>query len=121
MATECIARGIAAWSFRSGQRRRRTAWDEPPVFCAGLSVRGTAKAPRNINHPICSAAPIIYPGDIILGDDDGVVVVPLGEAEGFSSRPTKGRRPRSSQETSFAGESLFDIYGIKRFWTASIA
>jgi 4-hydroxy-4-methyl-2-oxoglutarate aldolase len=72
------------------------------------------RPPSNHQSPDLLAGTIIYPGDIILGDDDGVVVVPLARRRRFSSRPTKGRRRRSSQETSFGGESLFDIYGYQK-------
>jgi 4-hydroxy-4-methyl-2-oxoglutarate aldolase len=52
-----------------------------PVFCAGVSIKGTTKAvPGKINHPLYLDGVIIHPGDIIVADNDGVVVVPCGEA-----------------------------------------
>jgi len=53
-----------------------------PVFCAGVSSLGPHKGwADRINVPIqCGGAPVV-PGDIIIGDDDGVVVVPKGSAE----------------------------------------
>jgi 4-hydroxy-4-methyl-2-oxoglutarate aldolase len=47
-----------------------------PTFCRGFSIRGTAKAVLGlINHPIVFGGMLVHPGDLILGDDDGIVVV----------------------------------------------
>ena len=46
------------------------------TFCRGFSIRGTAKAVLGlINHPIVFGGVVVHPGDLILGDDDGAVVV----------------------------------------------
>jgi 4-hydroxy-4-methyl-2-oxoglutarate aldolase len=53
-----------------------------PVFARGVCIKGTAKLQAGlINHPISIAGELVHPGDIIVGDDDGVVVVPSAEAE----------------------------------------
>jgi 4-hydroxy-4-methyl-2-oxoglutarate aldolase len=47
-----------------------------PVFCRGLSIKGTGKnQPGKVNVPICIGDAVIRPGDIIVGDRDGLVVV----------------------------------------------
>jgi len=47
-----------------------------PVFAAGLCIKGTKKnAFDSINHAIIFGNVLINPGDLILGDDDGLVVV----------------------------------------------
>ncbi len=47
-----------------------------PVFAFGLNMRSPAKERLGtINHPIIISGTVIYPGDLVLGDDDGVVVV----------------------------------------------
>jgi len=47
-----------------------------PIFSRGLAIRGTAKASLGlINYPINFGGTVINPGDLILGDDDGMVVV----------------------------------------------
>ena len=52
-----------------------------PVFCRGLSIKGTGKnQPGKVNVPICIGDALIRPGDIIVGDADGVVAVPAVEA-----------------------------------------
>lgn len=52
-----------------------------PIFARGLcaSARGAEK-PGWINEPVICGGVIVYPGDIVLGDCDGVVVVPVRRA-----------------------------------------
>ncbi len=52
------------------------------VFERGLSIKGTVKESLGlINHPISCAGVIVYPGDLVLGDADGVCVVERARAE----------------------------------------
>lgn len=53
-----------------------------PVFCKGITPAGPHKGwPDNINVPVsCAGVPVI-PGDIVVGDEDGVCVVPLKRAK----------------------------------------
>ena len=47
-----------------------------PVFCRGFSITGTVKKTLGlINHPVIFGGAIVKPGDIVLGDDDGIVIV----------------------------------------------
>lgn len=47
-----------------------------PIFCTGFCIRGTAKGTLGlINYPIVFGGQTIQPGDLIVGDDDGLVVV----------------------------------------------
>lgn len=82
-----------------------------PVFCKGVSIVGTAKASLGlINHPISCGNTIVNPGDIILADEDGVVVIPLAEAEDILEKS----KQRVAAELTYiermkAGESLWQI------------
>ena len=61
-----------------------------PIFCKGHSVTGTIKNELGtVNHPISIGVQIVRPGDIILGDDDGVVVIPIEIAEVTLKRALK--------------------------------
>jgi regulator of RNase E activity RraA len=52
-----------------------------PVFAAGVTHRGPYKdGPGEINVPIAIDGMVIEPGDLIIGDDDGVVSVPYAQA-----------------------------------------
>ena len=47
-----------------------------PVFCRGFCITGTTKnSLGRINHPIIFGGTMVNPGDIVLGDDDGMVIV----------------------------------------------
>ncbi len=53
-----------------------------PVFAAGVTHRGPYKdGPGEINVPVSLGGMIIEPGDLILGDEDGLVCVPFDETE----------------------------------------
>src|ERR1700722_11873376 len=53
-----------------------------PIFAAGVTHRGPYKnGPGEINFPISITGMVVMPGDIILGDDDGVLCVPFDDAE----------------------------------------
>ncbi|TSB45897.1 RraA family protein [Alkalicoccobacillus porphyridii] len=53
-----------------------------PVFAAGVTGRGPYKnGPGEVNVDISCGGQVVHPGDIILGDEDGIVVIPPLEAE----------------------------------------
>ncbi|GAI59152.1 unnamed protein product, partial [marine sediment metagenome] len=53
-----------------------------PVFARGVTPKGPYKnGPGEINLPISCGGVVVNPGDIIVGDEDGVVVIPPSEAE----------------------------------------
>ena len=89
-----------------------------PSFCAGISVFGTVKASKGfINHTIVVGGQTVRPGDIILGDRDGVVVIPYEEVE----ETVRAARVRVEKEAKVMerlrnGESLFDVYEYQKVW-----
>jgi len=79
MSTCACARGIAGLvsdgMVRDGLAIKRLGFS---IFARGLCMKGTVKETLGlINYPICCAGAIVRPGDIVLGDDDGVVVIPV--------------------------------------------
>lgn len=89
-----------------------------PVFARGLCIRGTGKdfAARGwINHPLMLDDVIVQPGDLIVGDTDGVVALPcarIGEI-------IRASHEREAKEQDIirrleAGEASLDIYGWNR-------
>ena len=67
-----------------------------PTFAAGVSHRGPYKdGPGEINVPIALDGMVIEPGDLVIGDWDGVLVVPYDEVEGALART------QAKQDTEF--------------------
>jgi 4-hydroxy-4-methyl-2-oxoglutarate aldolase len=61
-----------------------------PIFCRGFCIRGTTKTVLGlINHPILFGGILVHPGDLILGDDDGIVVVGRKECESVLEKSIK--------------------------------
>lgn len=53
-----------------------------PTYAVGVTHRGPYKdGPGEINVPVAIAGMVIHPGDIVIGDSDGVLAVPQAEAE----------------------------------------
>ena len=53
-----------------------------PVFAAGVTLRGPYKdGPGEINLPVAIEGMVVAPGDLVLGDDDGVLCVPFDDVE----------------------------------------
>lgn len=52
------------------------------AFCRGFSPRSAQKStPGSVNVPVSVGGLVVRPGDIVIGDDDGVAVIPLDDAE----------------------------------------
>jgi regulator of RNase E activity RraA len=59
------------------------SWPDFPVFSRGNTARGPSSMERGeVNGPVTVGGVRVEPGDLILGDDDGLVVIPRGEAAG---------------------------------------
>ena len=79
---------------RRRPRRRRTAGDGLPRLGRAVSAQGTVKATRARSTSPWSAAASRPPGDVVVADDDGVVVVPRDAGR----RPARGGRAREAKE-----------------------
>jgi RraA family protein len=76
-----------------------------PVFAAGVTHRGPYKdGPGEINVPIAIEGMVIHPGDLVLGDDDGVLCVPLDECEQvYAAAKAKSDAEQHSMQAILAG------------------
>ncbi len=93
-----------------------------PVFCRGLSIKGTGKnQPGKVNVPITIGDVVIRPGDIVVGDRDGLVVVAQEEVDSAIAsslaREEKEMQQRKAIEagTSNTAELLNLTETLKRF------
>ena len=61
-----------------------------PVFSAGFNPAGPTKfVPGRINHPISCAGAAVFPGDLVVGDADGVVVIERAKAPAMMALAVK--------------------------------
>lgn len=86
--------------------------DRFPTFSRSVSPRAPQKnTPGSINVPVQVGGIVIVPGDIVVGDDDGVVVVPLTEARAVLEKARgRDRHEKTSTETA-PGELPLDPSG----------
>ncbi|MBW0446187.1 RraA family protein [Paraburkholderia phenoliruptrix] len=81
MATQAKVSGIAGIVIDAAVRdAHELANGDYPVFSAGLNPCGPTKSVAGlVNHPISAGGAAVNPGDLIVGDADGVVVIPRAE------------------------------------------
>ena len=86
-----------------------------PVFAAGVGIRGNVKQhPGWTGIPVSVGGVTVKPGDILVGDTDGVVVVPLERAEQICSKAAKQHAKENEiMQRIRSGERLTQIFGIE--------
>lgn len=116
LATSCVAHGIAGLVIEAGVRdvADLTAMNFP-VWSKAISAQGTVKASAgSVNVEIVCAGVVVHPGDVIVGDQDGVVVIARQRAEEVarlgSERIAKEEKNRARLR---AGELGVDFYGLR--------
>lgn len=86
-----------------------------PVYCKGVTPAGPHKGwADNINVPVqCGGVPV-HPGDLIVGDDDGVVVVPCEKVEEIYNLAVKRMEIESGWIESIEnGKNTLDAVGLR--------
>lgn len=83
-----------------------------PIFCRGLAIRGTGKdGAGTLNESIVIGTVTINPGDIIVGDRDGVVVVPKERlAEAIELSHAREAKEENVRKQLKEGKNSLEIY-----------
>jgi 4-hydroxy-4-methyl-2-oxoglutarate aldolase len=116
LAISCMARGVSGLVIDAGVRDTDAiAGMGFPVWSRSISAAGTVKATAgSVNIPIVCAGTAVDPGDVVVGDHDGVVVVSRSIAEDVA-RLAAEREVREEQMRARlrAGELSIDIQGLR--------
>ena len=86
-----------------------------PVFCRGLSIKGTGKnQPGVLNAPLAMGGSLVHPGDIVVGDRDGLVVVPQDEvAAALANSLAREDKERAQRLAIERGTSTIELLGLQ--------
>lgn len=116
LATQSRARGVVGMVLDTGVRDiaelRAMAF---PVWARAISAAGTQKTSAGwVNVPVDCAGVTVNPGDVVVADDDGVVVVAIADVEAVAdAAATRERREMDLRERYAQGESSLDVNGLR--------
>jgi 4-hydroxy-4-methyl-2-oxoglutarate aldolase len=86
-----------------------------PVWSIAISAKGTVKTTLGqVNTPIVCAGAVVQPGDVVVADDDGVVIVPYAEVDVAINRSQARLAKEAAKRSRLqAGELGIDIENIR--------
>ncbi len=116
LAESCRAYGVAGLVIDAGVRDTADLTTMAfPVWSRAVSAQGTVKAtPGSVNVPIVCAGASVHPGDVVIGDRDGVVIVPREHADAtLAAAEARVAKEEATRQRLKAGELGLDIYGLR--------
>lgn len=117
MALAAKVKGLAGVVIDGGARDAEAIAELPfPVFAAAINPGGTVKETLGtINRPVSCGGAAVNPGDIVIGDADGVVVVPREKAAEVIARASQAqRREEAYKKELLTGKSTLEVLGFDK-------
>lgn len=115
MSFQCLERKIGGFVIDGGVRDSKEIREMGfPCFARHVHPQGTGKSILgSVNVPIQCGGVVVYPGDIVLGDDDGVVVIPRATA-GTVLQRSKARDKKETEDRKLyrQGRTSMELLGL---------